>query len=196
VRCGRDEFRNVPDDIASESTDAQASLTTDRQRAIAKLLPLAEAGFVPAMVNLASAYSSERPNYKNEKHWYTRAYRAGSREAAYRLGCLYFALKDFSRAKELFEECSAFDDIPAKYWLGRIYLFEMRRFPQASALLAEARARGHLGAELLLAQARFHGKFGFLPRFPAMVGVLVATWKMAKVKAATPDVCFDCYPFT
>jgi len=189
LKVGRDEFKNEPDIDAVQA--AYALLTTDRQRAIEMLVPLAERGSVASMVHLGWAHCLERPDYKNEEYWYLRAHNAGSREASFKLGRLYYVFKDYEKAALFFKEGIKFDDPSSMFQLGSIYLFIFNDPGEGKRLLSLAKERGHLGAELMLAQAHLQGKFGAAARMPAIWAVARAMWKLALHKYNNPDFVLE-----
>lgn len=158
------DWSKEPD--VNELRNAYALLGSNFDEARQKLEKLADRGSVASMWYLGDAYSSGRYGAENPveaKRWYQRAESLGWIPASYRLGRVYFSLKDYTLAFQAFSRGAENNYSPATYRLGMMYMEGLgtrKNLDECRRLLARATADGHLFAKRDLAGLYIRGTFG------------------------------------
>lgn len=140
-------------------------LTTNFAAARLRLEQLAEKGSTASMWYLGDAYASGRGTQKDlerAKSWYEKAEQRGWIAAPYRIGRVYFELRNYKEAFDAFGRGAAIGYAPALYRLALMYKegfgvskdkYECRR------LLNLALSQGHLFAKRDLSGMYMTGSF-------------------------------------
>lgn len=140
-------------------------LSADPQRARHEFQSLADQGSLMSLVYLAYIYADgigTPADLTKAEELYRRAYAGGSTTARFRLGRLYWTMKNYKSARDLFEIGAAQRDPRSMYWLARGYLLEKDREhrDRAMQLLKQASSTGHVQSELTLARTMMTGHLG------------------------------------
>jgi TPR repeat protein len=156
------------DDFTSESTfaaavQAQSLLSENREAALTQLCELADQGSVLSMLIIGDTFRFQPRNPKdflNAKCWYSRAIKAGSVCARYRLAEALIITNNNADAATLYLEGIEKGEARSMYWLGQLYYRRMEKYDEGRALLKAAAARGHLTARLMLGSIEIRGRYG------------------------------------
>jgi hypothetical protein len=180
------DWRTEPD--IEQFRQAIHDLKKQPQSAREKLTALAERGSANSMLRLGWVYAKgigvEKSRSEAER-WYRRAVDAGSIEAAYFLGILYFReFGDVRRSVEAFDIAADLQYTPAinrlavlhlSGNLGKVDLNAAMRYLQKSSDLGNIIAKRHIGFLYLT------GRFGLSKvarAFPYLWSVIVDSWKV------------------
>jgi uncharacterized protein len=158
------EFKKEPD-LAALSA-AHALLKTAPERALPMLEELAGRGSLVSMIYLGNAYlrgRGVRVDVEKAKAWLDRATREGSKLAPHQFGLLYWDLKDYQRAEEMFRLSASWNYLPSLYRLGLMFADGMGMALQpklARDFFERASSQGHVFARRNLAGLLMRGEGG------------------------------------
>jgi TPR repeat protein len=170
------------DDLTLRGHEAYDLRKTDPVRAHEEFRQMAEQGSVYNMFHLAWTYDfgcGTAVNFEQAVHWYRRAFNEGvgywKAEAAFYLGNIYYARKDYATAHEYLQY--ACDQCIAKaiYVMGRMYARGLgvdKDVEKARSLCEQAACLGNFYALGYLAMQDLTGRFGlrnFLHGLPRLL---------------------------
>jgi len=191
------KWENEPD--LEELYAAYSLLDSNADLAVSRLEHLANIGSIASMWYLGDAYSSGRVlNKELDKSlfWYSKAEASGWIPASYRIGRIYFDMRDYESALKAFTKGMSNNYVPAIYRLAMMHcegLGTQEDIGECRKLLLVAVSKGHLFAKRDLATLYIKGSFGLvnIPRGIYMLSSLILNLFTINIKREWKSEAFD-----